>query len=273
MPTARAVLVAIGNELLNGEVQDTNLYRLIGRLTRRGVTVQQAAMVRDDPADIAALLCHLLAAAPEVMILSGGLGPTGDDLTLSALAQALALPLVEDATARALVEQQYQQLLARGYLLQWGPETARQKMARLPQGATPLPNPVGTAPGVRLEHGPTLIFCLPGVPAELEAIFSAWVEPELLHRFGPSSWVEAALIAHCDDEAALADPLREVAARHPAVYLKSLARPFPAAHVEGVRVVAAVRAETEAAGQAQVAQTLADLEQCLDQAGIPVERV
>lgn len=272
MPTARAVLVAIGNELLNGEVQDTNLYRLIGRLTRRGVTVQQAAMVRDDPADIAALLCHLLAAAPEVMILSGGLGPTEDDLTLSALAQALALPLVEDATARALVEQQYQQLLARGYLLQWGPETARQKMARLPQGATPLPNPVGTAPGVRLEHGPTLIFCLPGVPAELEAIFSAWVEPELLHRFGPGYWVEAALIAHCDDEAALADPLQKVAARHPAVYLKSLARPFPAAHLEGVRVVAAVRAETEAAGQAQVAQTLADLEQCLDQAGIPVER-
>jgi molybdopterin-biosynthesis enzyme MoeA-like protein len=207
----------------------------------------------------------------DVVIISGGLGPTQDDLTLDALAQALHLPLVEDAEARRFVEAHYQRFLAMGYLHHHGPEAARRKMSTLPQGATPLPNPVGTAPGVRLEYADTLIYCLPGVPAELEAIFADTIEPELRERFTTGVWRESSLLAICDDEASAAEPLHEVAERHPDVYLKSLARPFPAAHHEGLRIVLATHALDESEACSRLDKAEADLRRALDAADIGVE--
>lgn len=264
----RAGLLAIGNELLNGDIQDQNLFTLIRRLTRLGFLVEQAAIARDDSRRIAALLYILLEQRPQVILISGGLGPTGDDLTLAALAEALELPLEEQPQARALVEAHYDRLLAQGYLAQRGPEAARRKMATLPHGATPLPNPIGTAPGVRLEHGESLLYCLPGVPAELLAIYDATIEPELQARFARGVWVEQALIARCNDEADVAAPLREVVARHPDVYIKSLAQPFPDAQEAGLRIIAAARAATQAEGEARVAAALTDLQKTLERAKI-----
>jgi nicotinamide-nucleotide amidase len=284
-------LLAIGNELLNGEVRDKNLFTLSQTLTRLGIVVELAVIVRDDPDAIAALLHLMLAHQPssrvipsaasesretrgydlDVLIISGGLGPTQDDLTLDAIAQALHLPLVENAEARHLVEAHYQRFLAMGYLHHQGPEAARRKMSTLPQGATPLPNPVGTAPGVCLEYADTLIYCLPGVPAELEAIFADTIEPELRERFTTGVWRETSLLAICDDEASAAAALREVAERHPDVYLKSLARPFPAAHHEGLRIVLATNAPDEAEAQSRLDKAEADLRQALDAADIGIK--
>ncbi len=266
MPTAS--LLAIGNELLNGAVRDANLFSLSQHLTQMGFCVECAALVRDDPTKIAHVVLFLLTQQPDVLLCSGGLGPTADDLTLSALAEALHVPLVLNSAAADLVEQHYDRLLAHHYLTQRGPLFARQKMATLPAGAEPLLNPVGTAPGVRLEHEGTLIYVMPGVPAELEAIFAASVAPELLRRFHPGMWAEHTLLVHCDDEADLAIPLRDVAHRHPDVYLKSLAKPFPAASAEGLQVIAVALAPTAAEAHAAAQATLDDLRRTVEAAGL-----
>jgi len=268
MPTAS--LLAIGNELLNGAVRDANLFSLSQHLTRIGFNVEWAVMVRDVPAKIADVLLFLLMQQPDVLLCSGGLGPTEDDLTLSALADALHLPLTLNSAAVDLVESHYDRLLAQHYLAQRGPAFARQKMATLPLGAQPLANPVGTAPGVKLEHQGTVIYVLPGVPAELEAIFAASIVPELLHRFTPGVWAEHTLLVHCDDEADLAIPLRDVTRRHPGVYLKSLAKPFPAASAEGLQVIAVALAATAAEAHAAAQETLADLCRTAEAAGLSV---
>lgn len=266
----KASLLAIGNELLNGAVRDVNLFTLSQRLTQMGFSVEYAVMTRDLPDKIAAALLFILAHEPDVVLCSGGLGPTEDDLTLAALAETLHLPLAVNEAAVGLVEAHYNRLLDQHYLSHHGPEFARRKMATLPEGASPLPNPVGTAPGVKMNYQGTLIYVLPGVPAELEAIFAATIVSELLQRFPPAAWAEHALLVHCDDEAEAAIPLHEVARRHPNVYLKSLAKPFPSAGVEGLRVIAASQATTEAAAQAAVAAALSDLQHTLEAAGLRV---
>ncbi len=263
-----AALLAIGNELLNGEIQDSNLFYLIQHLTHTGVFVEQAAIARDDPQRIAALLRLLLASRPHLLLVCGGLGPTADDLTLAAIAAALELPLEEQPRAREYVEAHYDRLLAQGYVQRRGPEAARRKMATLPQGATPLPNPVGTAPGVRLEYAGTTLYCLPGVPAELHAIYEDSIAPEVRVLAGASAWVEGALFAQCDDEADLAAPLQDVVARHPHVYIKSLSRPFPDAQEAGLHIIAAARAEAGDIARQWVEVALSDLRLTLARAGI-----
>ncbi len=266
----QASLLAIGNELLNGAVRDANLFTLSQHLTQMGFSVEYAIMTRDVPDKIAAALLFILSHKPDVVLCSGGLGPTEDDLTLAALAAALHLPLVVNGAAVELVEAHYSRLLKQHYLTHHGPEFARRKMATLPEGASPLPNSVGTATGVKMEYQGMLIYVLPGVPAELEAIFAATIAPELRQRFPPAAWAERALLVHCDDEAEAAIPLHEVARRHPNVYLKSLAKPFPSAGVEGLRVIAAAQAATAAAAQAAVAEALSDLQHTLEAAGLRV---
>lgn len=265
-----ASLLAIGNELLSGEIRDLNLYTLSRRLTRMGFKVLGAVIARDTRESIADSLAFLLAQGPDVLICAGGLGPTEDDLTLAALSEALDRPLTLDPDARRLVESHYDNLLDRGYLDHRGPEAARAKMARIPQGATPLHNPVGTAPAVRLEHDAARIYVLPGVPKELDAIFEETLVPELQRTFDLGGWAEEALRVHVDDEAAVAAPLEEVRERHPDVYLKSLARPFPSAGREGLRIIAAAQAPDAERAHDAVRAALADLRRTLEQAGLLV---
>lgn len=270
MSCPEAILLAIGNELLNGEIQDRNLYTLARRLTRLGFQVTEAGLTRDDPARIEALVRRYLKIQPNLLIISGGLGPTEDDLTLHALAQVLERPLQETDAARALVEQHYDRLLDAGYVQERGPEGARQKMARLPQGARPLPNPLGTAPGVEIEHNELWIYCLPGVPAELDAIFNEGIVPALSRRFALDSWAQAELTVRCQDEAEVAAPIREVADRHPETYIKSLARAFPEAGESALRILISTHAEDESTARAHIQASWQDLRQTLAEADIPI---
>ena len=271
LPTA--LLLAIGDELLNGDVRDANLHRLSRGLTGLGLRAEEARLIRDAPAQIGRTFRALLARAPDVLIVSGGLGPTEDDRTLAALADAMGVQLTAHPKARALVEAQYERLLAAGHVAQRGSETIRRKMARLPEGATPLPNPRGTAPGIVLAHEGTRIYCLPGVPAELAAIFDGDVVPDLRVHLELGAWVEVELTIACRDEAAVAAPLREVAVRHPDVYLKSLARAFPEALEGALRVIAAAHASDAATAREQAEAALRDLRERLARAGFSVSEI
>jgi molybdenum cofactor synthesis domain-containing protein len=262
LPTA--LLLAIGDELLNGDVRDVNIYRMSRWLTRLGIWVEEARLIRDTPAEIKMTLQSLLAKAPEVLIISGGLGPTEDDRTLAAVADAVNVALTAHPEARRLVEAQYERLLDAGHVAQRGSANIRRKMAQVPAGATPLPNPRGTAPGVVLTHESTRIYCLPGVPAELEAIFTEAVVHDIHAHLELGAWVEFEMTVACQDEAAVAAPLREVAPRHPNVYLKSLARAFPAALDGRLRIIASAHAPSEVSARERADAALRDLQQHLE---------
>ncbi len=216
-------LFIIGNELLIGEIQDTNTHWLCRELNALGGQVIRATLLRDTATVIADELRAALVRAPRVIITSGGLGPTADDLTLAALAQGLGRQLLPHAAALIMIRDRYDELTARGALNQGGLNPAREKMAWLPAGAYPLHNQVGTAPAVMIESGRTTIICLPGVPSELKGIFTTSLQPFLRTVFKSGLSLLRTITVQCNDESLMEPVLSRVANDHPTVYIKSLA--------------------------------------------------
>ncbi|MEW6733410.1 MAG: molybdopterin-binding protein [Acidobacteriota bacterium] len=222
----RVIILAIGNELLIGETLDTNTHWLCRHFTGLGAQVQRAVMLPDQIEAIAseiALACHN---GVDLLITTGGLGPTDDDLTLAALAQALNCPLILDETAYCWIVDKYAALAAQGYVSSADITPPRAKMAILPRGAVPIANPVGAAPAIQLIHQTTMIICLPGVPAELQAIITQSLPTTFATLFGAGSFQEREVWVNCGDESVLAPILREIATAHPNVYVKSKAKKF-----------------------------------------------
>ena len=225
---ARAEIIAVGNELLLGDVLDTNTNWLCKRITGIGGVVARAALVRDEHQAIVAEIRSALERAPDLIITTGGLGPTGDDITMQAVAEATARPIELHAQALAMVLARYRDLWEKGYLQDPTITDARKKMACLPRGAAALRNPVGTAPAAVLEIGDSTLVSLPGVPEELKGIYEETLQPVLKRIFGDSYYEERSIIALCGDESSLAPVLAEVVEAHPKVYIKSRARRYGA---------------------------------------------
>lgn len=164
-------ILTIGNELLNGDLADTNTQRLATLLRGLGLPVRRAQTVPDVIPMIRDALA-LAASRSEVVLVSGGLGPTEDDLTLEAAAAFAAVPLVtHEPTVRRLEER----FKSRGYPLT--PNNLRQ--AQVPDGAEVFDNPVGTAPHVQLAVGRARFFFFPGVPMELQRLAEDYLVPWL----------------------------------------------------------------------------------------------
>ncbi|HZB31607.1 MAG TPA: CinA family nicotinamide mononucleotide deamidase-related protein [Streptosporangiaceae bacterium] len=170
----RVELVMIGDELLIGDTVNGNAAWLGRQLTDSGIDVARSVVVGDDEAVIGEAVTAALARA-NVVITTGGLGPTPDDLTREALAKAAGVPIVRDAAAADWIRRR---MADRGLPLR--PMALR--MAEHPEGATPLANPMGTALAFRLELGGGAVYALPGVPGEVRAIFTGSVLPDLLAR-------------------------------------------------------------------------------------------
>lgn len=177
MTTLRhAVVLAIGSELLRPGRPDTNAEWLIARLAELGVVTSWAARVEDDVDRIRDVLRAAMEAAP-VVIATGGLGPTDDDRTREAVASALGAPLSRDPD---MAERITAVFAARGRVA--GPRQARQ--ADRPEGASWIENPIGSAPGFIVERDGRMLAALPGVPAEMKAMFRASLAPWLASRAG-----------------------------------------------------------------------------------------
>ena len=171
-----AVLLTIGDELLVGDRADTNARWLAEGLTAASFRVVEILSVGDDEAEIREALTRADArGAGGVLVVTGGLGPTLDDRTREAMAEHRDLDLEEDPAVLEILTARF---LARGY-----PELPplNRRLARVPRGARVLPNPVGSAPGLELpaQPGGARVFLLPGVPAEMKAIFSGAVMERL----------------------------------------------------------------------------------------------
>ncbi|RLI55675.1 MAG: competence/damage-inducible protein A [Candidatus Thorarchaeota archaeon] len=217
-------LVVIGNEVLDGIVLDTNSNWMELRLTALGLEVKRLVSVRDQLDEIGEAL-RFVCDACDVVITTGGLGPTHDDMTLHAVALALGVETAEHPEAIAIVERQYKNLYERGIVKSPDITPSRRKMARLPLGGVPLDNTVGGAPGVRIDHDGTTIFCLPGVPSELKFIFEDSLVPWLRARI-QTNYVESIVEFDINDESVFSPAIDKVMKKYPEVYIKSMPKTY-----------------------------------------------
>lgn len=162
-----AAVLSIGTEITRGEITNTNATWLSEELTRRGVEVTEIVAVKDDPADIEATLKRL-GAAHTLIVSTGGLGPTTDDITAECVGKVLGVPLERDVRS-------HEAIAAR--MARFGrPLTAsNEKQADFPRGAGILANPNGTAPGFSVKIGRAEAYFMPGVPAEMKPMFETYV--------------------------------------------------------------------------------------------------
>jgi len=167
-------LLSVGTELLLGQIVDTNAAHLAGKLSELGVNVYHKTTVGDNAERLAAAL-RICLGRSDVVLATGGLGPTKDDITAAVVAQVMGVRLAEDeATSekiRSFARQRRIQLL-----------DSLLKQAFVPEGAQVVPNPVGTAPGFILARDSKAVIALPGVPAEMKAMAGQTVLPYLARR-------------------------------------------------------------------------------------------
>lgn len=173
----RAAVVTVGDELLLGRTVDTNAAWLGRELSARGIPVTRRYTVSDEEGEIRRAVREAMEVA-ELVLVTGGLGPTPDDLTRDAVAGLMGRALVEDA---GVLERIRVRFLERG--VSELPEPNR-RVAQVPAGARILDNPMGTAPGLALEHDGGVAVLLPGVPREMKAIVRGALDGFLAERFG-----------------------------------------------------------------------------------------
>ena len=243
----KAEILTIGDELLRGEIVDSNKSFLSDRLLAVDAEVRWHSSVGDHPADMTDAFLRAAARA-DVVLVSGGLGPTRDDLTIEVLASTFGRKLVlDEPTLEAL----------RAFFARFGREMAANnaKQAWFPDGAEILPNPVGTAPGCMLRADGAAFFCMPGVPRELYQMMDGQVLPRLERLRGGGLVVRAALLRTFGlGESNLDQELADVACEEgvalgfrtafPDNYVRPLVRAATAAEAEArlARVCAAIRA-------------------------------
>lgn len=191
MPTMRAAILAVGSELLGTDRLDTNSLRLTEALERFGVNLERKVVIGDRRQALAAEVRRLVA-DHDLLLVTGGLGPTTDDLTREAVADALGRELAED---ESLVQEIRERFRAFGRPM---PEVNR-RQAMVPTGeAQVIQNPRGSAPGLRLtEPSGTTLFLFPGVPAELEGMIESHLLPWLAERCGGASQESVVLKVAC----------------------------------------------------------------------------
>jgi len=182
----RAEIVSIGSELLLGQIVDTNAAFIARQLAAIGIDLFHKVTVGDNLARVAAALETALARA-EVVITTGGLGPTEDDVTREAVARAMGRTLVFREEFLQDIEGFFR---SRGLV----PSPSNRRQAYLPEGAIPVPNPVGTAPCFIVEEGERTLLVLPGVPREMEHLLLSRGIPHLRSRYGLRAVIVSRLV-------------------------------------------------------------------------------
>ena len=202
-----AEIITIGDELLSGNTIDKNSAYIAQKLFERGCTVNRITTVGDDVESIRKVILESLARGPDVLIISGGLGPTHDDVTMYAVSLATGRSLKLSEEALKWVKEKYEELYRKGYVDTPEINESRKKMAYIPEGAILIKNDVGIAPGALINHGNTRIFVLPGMPSEMRAMLEKYVLPKI--NATPLYQKKFKLLSK--DESMVSKNLREVA--------------------------------------------------------------
>ena len=184
MPSAE--VLTIGTELLLGEIVDTNTQYLARQLRDAGIDLYYTTTVGDNEVRIAEAVRHALGRS-QILLCTGGLGPTVDDVTREGIALALGRELV-------FHEELWQQIQERFARFKRKPSENNKRQAHLPRGAQAIENPLGTAPGFLLEHGEGLVAAMPGVPSEMSYILENGILPYVRQRFGKGAVIRTRLL-------------------------------------------------------------------------------
>ena len=170
-----AEILAVGTEILLGSLVDTNTAWLSQRLAASGVAVYRHTAIGDNRGRLVAALSEAATRA-DLVISTGGLGPTSDDLTNEALGQATGREMIEYPEARRHIDEMFHHFTGRR------PPSSAYKQALFPKGSKLIVNPLGTAMGAFLELNEVLFATLPGVPAEMHSMFEETLEPIIRER-------------------------------------------------------------------------------------------
>lgn len=203
-------IIVVGNEILSGRIADKNAPYMIESLLGAGFAVRFISVVGDNVAEIAGVL-NISTGRAHIVLVTGGLGPTSDDVTVEAAAQAFNRALVPDEVVLEWIRERFRR---RKRIM----SDSNRKQALIPEGAEPLENPIGTAPGVclRVKNSDSLsdtgatVYLMPGVPREMQAIFDTVVLPRISASFEPLSVETASLQISGVSESQLYDAVRHL---------------------------------------------------------------
>ncbi|MEN8709247.1 MAG: molybdopterin-binding protein [Paracoccaceae bacterium] len=213
-----AAMLVIGDEILSGRTRDANMHHLAGQLTEKGIDLQEVRVISDDRTAIITAV-NALRTAYDFVFTSGGIGPTHDDITADCVAAAFEAHIDVRADAHAL--------LAAHYAAQNKEfNTARQRMARIPDGAILIENPVSIAPGFQMEN----VYVMAGVPS----VFQAMLASVLAQIADGAQLISRSIQIHMG-EGDLAAPLGQIALDHPQVSIGSY--PFQLNGQHGANIV------------------------------------
>jgi nicotinamide-nucleotide amidase len=246
-----AAIFSIGTEITRGEITNTNASWLSAELTAMGFEVHESVSVDDHPARIIAAL-RRLAHSHAVVVATGGLGPTTDDLTAASVAQALGVPLVRDSSSLEAIRRRFE--AAKRVM-----SPTNEKQADFPEGAEVLPNPVGTAPGFGVTIGSCRAFFLPGVPREMKRIFADHIVPKIA-KLAPQLTFQIRLKTFGMPESQVGEKLAGVEEAFPGIIIGYRAH-YPEIEVK-VHATGASQSEARAradAAAAEVRQRLANV--------------
>lgn len=218
MANPTAAMLVIGDEILSGRTRDANMHHLAGKLTEVGIDLKEVRIVSDNETAIVSAV-RTLSADYDHVFTSGGIGPTHDDITADCVAAAFGVSLDVRQDARGILEAHYAR---QGGTL----NAARLRMARIPEGATLIENPVSAAPGFSLEN----VHVMAGVPA----IFQAMVE-SLLPRLSGGTPILSETVRVERPEGEIALPLSQLAVEFDDLSFGSY--PFKADGVHGSNIV------------------------------------
>ncbi|MFL5737621.1 MAG: competence/damage-inducible protein A [Actinomycetota bacterium] len=197
-----AEIVAVGTELLLGQIPNTNAQWISERLAEIGVGVHHHQTVGDNVPRIVEAIRLALARA-DVAILTGGLGPTQDDVTREAIAEALGRPLERHPELETMLREKFE-----GFGREMPESNLRQ--ADVPKGARPILPERGTAPGLAIEDGTKRLYAVPGVPAEMREMMHGAIVPELARLGGPSALVSRVVRSTGIGESKVAELLEDL---------------------------------------------------------------
>lgn len=209
-------VIVTGDEVLFGRIQDTNSNWLARRVAELGAHLKRVTVIGDEVDEIGGVLRDALTRGNDMIVFTGGLGPSEDDLTVEAIARVVGSDVVHDQGAIERIRLSYE---ARGIEY-----TARgERMARIAEGARAIPNPVGLAAGMMLQEGGTLIVTFPGIPVEMVAMFDGFVAP-IIEEGAPTKFVARTLTARVKFLEFF--PIyRQMHVDYPDVYIKNAATP------------------------------------------------
>jgi nicotinamide-nucleotide amidase len=264
-------IICVGNELLIGKTLNTNAQWLARRITSLGLNVRRIMVVGDDVEEISGAVCEAIQRSPKLLITTGGLGPTFDDMTLVGLARALGRRLEINDEALKMVEEKYRRYVEEGRMESVELTPHRVKMAKLPEGAKPLANPVGTAPGVSVELQDMSIIALPGVPSEMKAIFEESVLPVLKQAIGDVTFFDTSIEATGVMESELAPVVDRVMYDNPYVYIKS--HPKGEERIPRIEFHLSTTAENTKVARNRVSKALVQLSEAIQEKGGEIKPV